>query len=50
MKVYKIYIENEEFTLDLPTIRELLNEKSFKLWKKVNRQGGVLNLTINAVK
>ena len=50
MKTYKLYIENEEFTLDLPTIKELLNKRSFKLWQRVNKQGGVVNLTINAIK
>jgi len=50
MNLYKVEICGEEYELDLPTLKGLLTERAFKLFWRVRRQGGVVNLNINSIR
>lgn len=46
----KITIEHEEFELDKTTAKAILTEKAYKLACKIQKQGGTINFTVNAIK
>ena len=50
MNLYKVEICGSEYELDLPTLKSLLTERAFKLFWRVRRQGGVVNLNMNSIR
>lgn len=49
-KIYTFKIEGTEFSILWWQVEQLLNEYGQKLVKKVSRQGGELNLTLECIK
>jgi hypothetical protein len=50
MKTYITYVENEKMEFSFSELNLIFKDQIVKLIRKINRQGGILNLTCNAFK